>query len=199
MTHLISILIAYFLGGIPTGFILGKALLRRDIREGGSGNIGTTNAFRTMGKKIGVLTFIGDCIKGFVAVKIGQALGGPDLLPMALAMLFVVIGHCYSPFLNFSGGKGVATIAGVGLAFDWKFAVVMLTIFALVLIAFRMVSLASIVAISTVVVSMLIFEYPLEIRVSAILLSLLSIFRHRENIKRLLSGNERKIGGHHAQ
>lgn len=197
MTNVLAILIAFFMGGIPTGWILGKVVSGRDIREAGSGNIGTTNAFRTMGKTTGVLTFVGDCLKGFLAVKIGAALGDSDLLPMALAMVFVVIGHCYSPFLNFSGGKGIATLAGVGLAFAWKYALVVISLFALVLILSRIVSIASIAAAFSVVVSMLFMDFPLLVRVSAIIIACITISRHQTNIKRLLAGNENKIGGAH--
>lgn len=195
---LLIILMSFLLGGIPTGLILGKLITGKDIRAAGSGNIGTTNAFRTLGKGIGALTFVGDCLKGFLAVRLTMWLSGADLLPVALAMFFVVLGHCYTPLLGFSGGKGVATVCGVGFAVDWRLTIGLLVIFAAVTILSRMVSLGSITAQSVGILTMLVRDDPLLIRLAFVAFFLVSIGRHRENIIRIKNGTENRFGRGHA-
>ncbi len=195
MKELLIIAMSLIIGGIPTGFLLGKLMAHTDIRSSGSGNIGTTNAFRTLGRKIGALTFLGDLLKGFLTVKIGLLLQGNDPLIVAYAVFFVVLGHCYSPFLGFSGGKGVATICGIGFALYPLSAVVGLVLFALVVWKTKYVSAGSMISLSIMGAAYAIF-FPLDLVIKCAFVSavLVALFRHRSNLKRLMNGTENQIG-----
>src|SRR5512142_1162952 len=114
LSQIALIIAAYLLGSIPTGLLLGKAL-GVDIRAAGSGNIGATNVYRTLGRKVGVLTLVGDCLKGVIPVVVAKALGLP-VLWVGIVGLAAFLGHVYTVFLGFKGGKGVATALGVFLA-----------------------------------------------------------------------------------
>src|SRR5574344_1948239 len=150
-TNLIVVIIAYLLGSISFSVIISKKMAGFDVREKGSGNAGTTNVLRTVGKKAAILTLICDCLKGIVAVFIawiaGKIVSGTDAsLLVQLSALAVVLGHSYPIFFNFKGGKGVATSLGVLLIINWKIGLICL-VFALVLMAVsKIVSLGSIAA-----------------------------------------------------
>lgn len=192
------LLLSYFLGGLPTGLLLGKALAHTDIRESGSGNIGSTNALRTYGVKIGLMTFAGDFCKGAIAVLLARYLAPYDPLAVALAVFFSVFGHCYSPFLHFTGGKGVATICGTMMAVDPMLTLFWLGIFFLIVVLTRLVSLGSLSAVCGAAVYTLMFTtHPLAIRLALLLCALVCVHRHQENIRRLLQGSEHRMGGHH--
>lgn len=199
MRFLTVLLLSYFLGGLPTGLLLGKLLAHTDIRKQGSGNIGSTNALRTLGWKVGLLTFAGDFGKGALAVLVARMMVPSDPLAVALAMFFVVFGHCYSPFLHFTGGKGVATICGAMMAVDVVLTLFWLGLFFLIVVFSRLVSLGSILAVSGAALHTLLFTaHPLVIRVALLLCAMVCIYRHKENIERLLQGKEPRLGGHHA-
>lgn len=190
MIILVAIL-AYILGSIPSGYIIGKIFFKSDIRDLGSGNIGSTNALRNFGKKAGIATFILDVLKGFLAIVLGNKLS--EYNGMSIAFLFVVLGHMYSLFLHFKGGKGVATSFGALLYIDYKFALIMIGVFALVVLISHIVSLASLVAtVSTAIGGYIRFGNSHMFWV--LLIITVSIFySHRSNIKRLIDRQEAKI------
>jgi glycerol-3-phosphate acyltransferase PlsY len=188
------IVLSYLLGNISTGFLLGKWLRKTDIREFGSKNAGATNALRVFGVKIGLMTLAGDMLKGFLATRIGFALGGE--LMMAIAALSVVIGHNYPVFLKFKGGKGIATTAGVLLALSPILLLVQVGLMALIVWITKYVSLGSVVNAILLPILIAIFYRPFSgILVAAtVLMGMMAVFRHRANIVRLINGTERKFG-----
>lgn len=139
MKVVITILLSYLLGCFSSAYVLGKLTKNIDIREYGSGNAGATNALRVLGKKLGALTFLLDILKGILAVVIGKYLLGLD--GGLLASIFVVLGHNFPVFLNFKGGKGVATSLGVLMILNWKIGLVCLIVGVTVIILTRYVSL----------------------------------------------------------
>ncbi len=188
---LLIIFLAYLCGSISTGMILaGRAGV--DIRRSGSGNIGATNVARTAGRTAGIITLLGDIGKGFLPVVVARFWGFSEITLAGVA-LAAFLGHLYPVFLKFSGGKGVATALGVlgGLAPQ-----AMVVPFAFFLITFvwsRMVSLASMVAAVVAPVTIFLWSYPRTYVLSGLLISLLILVRHRENIQRLLQGKEEKF------
>ena len=182
---------AYLLGSIPVGLILARLFGHGDIRTIGSGNIGATNVLRTGNKPLAAATLLLDGSKGAGAVLIG-AIYGPDLALTAGAG--AVIGHVAPIWLLFRGGKGVATSLGVLLALDWRLGLIALAVWLATAVLFRFSSLAALVA----VVSAPGFAYLLSGRQLAELAGLLAIIvvlKHHANIRRLLRGQESKIGG----
>lgn len=204
LVYLIVGIVAYLLGSIPFGLILVRIFRNEDIRQQGSGNIGATNVIRSGGKGLGAMTFLLDAAKGFVAVKVAQLVAGHlhlssdrTLNLMALAAICAIIGHIYTIWLGFKGGKGVATGFGVFLGITIAAALVALTVFILVLALSRFVSLASILAaIAFPVAALLIPHEPLTpfMIAAVILLPLLIIAKHHANIRRLLAGTEYRFG-----
>lgn len=194
MKVIITIALAYLLGCFSSAYILGKITKNIDIREYGSGNAGATNAYRVMGKKIGALTFILDILKGVVAVTIGNYLLGFD--GGLLAGIFVVLGHNFPVFLNFKGGKGVATSFGVLMMTNWKVGLICLIVGVTVILLTKYVSLGSISAsiAAPIVTSIVIDNVDKNYYLTICFLALLSIIRHRSNIRRLLRGEENRFG-----
>jgi len=193
MKYLLVIILSYLLGNLSFAFILGKVIMKKDVREFGSGNSGATNAIRAFGAKIGIMAFVGDVLKGVAAVLIGRVLCGE--IGGYLGGAFVIIGHNWPVFLKFKGGKGVATTIGVMLIIS---PIVSFICFAVGLcIAFftRMVSLGSITGMALAPFVVLIFIRPLNIQlfIFCLFVVTMSIYRHKENIKRLLKGKENKL------
>jgi len=188
------IVLSYLLGNISTGFLLGKWLRKEDIREFGSKNAGATNALRVFGIKIGLMTLAGDMLKGFLATRIGFAIGGETM--MAIAALSVVIGHNYPVFLKFKGGKGIATTAGVLLALSPPLLLLQVTLMVLIVWITKYVSLGSVLNAILLPIFIALFYKPFSwtLVIATGLMGLMAVFRHRANIVRLLNGNERKFG-----
>ena len=194
--------IAYLIGSINFSVIISKKMGGFDLREKGSGNAGTTNALRTIGKKAAALTLICDILKGVVAIFIAKLIGViwsdvDKALLVQIAGIAVVIGHTFPIFFKFKGGKGVATSLGVLITTNWQIGLICL-VFAVVLIALtQMVSVGSIVAaILYPVLTMFIGQnYIVEGNyiLASIILAILVVFNHRENVKRILSGTENKL------
>jgi glycerol-3-phosphate acyltransferase PlsY len=197
LTALLIALGAFLLGSIPTGFLVARAK-GIDIRQHGSGNIGATNVFRTLGKPLGILVFVFDALKGFAAVWLALKFGGPSAWPGIIAAVAVIAGHNYTPWLGFKGGKGIATSAGVLIALmPWAVLAIAAVWFA-VFFAMRYVSLASISAAAALPVAVgALWFYgcggngPL-LGFSA-LIAALAIWRHRSNIERLMAGTEHRF------
>ena len=187
------IIIAYILGNISGGMIFGKLLFNKDIRDYGSKNAGTTNALRVFGIKAGALTFIVDVLKSLLACFIGMKLLG--LSGILLAGIFVVIGHNWPIFLNFKGGKGIASSFGFIIFLDYKIAIVAILIFVTIVILTKYISLASMITTTLVLpISYIFFKYRnIYVLLTLLFLASLSIYRHKSNIVRLINGNENKI------
>jgi len=188
--NLLVILIAYLIGNFSTSYFVGKLFAKIDIREHGSGNAGSTNVLRTLGKKAAALTLLGDLLKGVLAIYLGNRFG-TEFLALACGVA-VVIGHNWPMLLGFKGGKGIATTMGVALAVKPIIALICISIGASILYKYKYVSLASIIAIS--LFPFILYIYGLNYFLFGLILALLAIYKHRENIKRLLAGNESKIG-----
>ena len=191
------IIIAYLVGSIPTSYILTKKIKGVDIRDYGSGNVGATNALRVLGTKFGVLALLLDMAKGAVPVFIAKSLGFADIWLIAIA-LTAIIGHIFTIFLKFKGGKGVATSAGVFIALTPASVGFALLIFIITVWLTRYVSLGSILAALTLFISELVANLrndfaQKEILALIFVIALFIIIKHKANIKRLLAGNENKL------
>ena len=197
LVYLIIIITAYLLGNISTSYIVAKRLAGVDIRTQGSGNAGSTNVLRTLGKKAGALTFIGDVLKGLIAVLIARfiAYGAnlDDTTCAYIAVVAVVLGHNYPVFLGFKGGKGVATSLGSMLGMNPLVALSCLGFFIIIVAITKYVSLGSILGIGLSPIIMMINHNTKGVLVTLFLTISVAI-THRENIKRLLNGTERKLG-----
>ncbi|HSQ88033.1 glycerol-3-phosphate 1-O-acyltransferase PlsY [Romboutsia sp.] len=197
LSYIIIIIIAYLLGNISTSYIVTKRLAGIDIRTQGSGNAGSTNVLRTLGKKAGAMTFLGDLLKGIMAVLLSQLIAkftGLDVVTAGyIAVVGVVCGHNWPAFLGFRGGKGVATSFGAMIAVNPIIALCCFAIFLIVVLITKYVSLGSVVSISMSPVIMMLVQNKRGVVVTLFLAGLI-IYTHRENIKRLLKGTERKIG-----
>lgn len=191
MMLILAALLGFFIGAIPSAYFVGKAK-GIDIRKAGSGNPGTTNALRTMGKKAGAITFLCDFAKGFVGCGLAVLLAGSNGLYLAGPL--TAIGHCYSPYLGFRGGKGVATSFAVMFCLDWRIALPAFGCFLLAVALTRYVSLGSVcAALFTLVVGPIVHGFT-PAGWAMIAMAILVLLRHSQNIKRLLSGTESKIG-----
>lgn len=194
---------AYLFGSIPTGYLLVRAFRHQDIRTVGSGNIGATNVLRSGGRGLGAATFLLDVLKGAAAVWLGAlavrylGIASPARNAEALAALFAVIGHMFPVWLGFRGGKGAATGFGVFLvAAPWA-ALAAIGVFAVVLAVSRFVSLSSIIGAASFPVFawfMVSGDRPPFFMAVQIVVALLIILKHHQNIRRLLSGTENRIG-----
>lgn len=184
--------LSYLLGSIPTGYLVAR-LRGIDIRRRGSGNIGSTNVLRTLGRGAAGVTLLGDVAKGWAGVWLGWSVG-PDPLWPALAAVLVVVGHCWSPFLGFRGGKGVATGFGAALGLAPWATLPAALVWGVLLLSWRYVSLASLSAAVCLPLGVLLLGYPLPAVGAGGAIALLVIARHRENIGRLLAGTERRLG-----
>lgn len=200
--YIIVSIIAYLLGSISFSIIISKKMAGFDVRDKGSKNAGSTNVLRTVGKKAAIITLICDCLKGVIAILIAFIAGKiwtnlDSALLVQLAGIFVVLGHTFPIFFKFKGGKGVATSLGVLLLTNWQIGLICL-VFALVLMALtRFVSLGSVAAaILFPVLTVFItnnYLVPGNYIIFGIILAILVIFNHRENVKRLLTGTENKL------
>jgi acyl phosphate:glycerol-3-phosphate acyltransferase len=189
--EILFVIAAYLVGSIPTGLLLGKAF-GVDIRTTGSGNIGATNVYRTLGRTVGIMTLVGDCLKGLIPVLVAKWMGFPDL-GVAVVGLAAFVGHVYTVFLGFKGGKGVATALGVFLGLSPLAVLAALAIFVGVLLKWRYVSLGSIVAAAAMPVIVAVLDPRVTIVAVTALISCLVIQKHRENIRRLQAGTESKF------
>ncbi len=192
LIEIIVVIAAYIIGSIPTGLLLAKAFSGVDIRESGSGNIGATNVYRTLGRKVGLLTLVGDCLKGVLPVVAAYALGF-NAMWVAIVGLAAFLGHVYTVFLGFKGGKGVATALGVFLAVSYPSVLIALAVFVLVLLKWRYVSLASITAAAVMPSLVALIDRRPETVAMSVVIAAMVIYRHKENIKRLKAGTENKF------
>ena len=208
MERIICLLTGYVFGLIQTGYIYGK-IIHKDIRQYGSGNSGTTNALRVLGKKAGVIVFLGDFLKAVILCLLVKFLYGKTMPEMApLLMLYgglgVVLGHNYPFYLKFKGGKGIAATSGVIITMDWRITLVCLAAFVISVAITRIVSIGSLLVV-TIFLGMWIGlglagllplsgPYLTESFVVVLVFTALAYRRHRANIKRLINGTENRFG-----
>lgn len=186
------ILGAYLLGSVPSGLIIGKLVSGTDVRDHGSGNTGMVNVFRAAGPVAGGLTFVLDGLKGFFPVFIATLTGIPVWAVMLVAGA-TIIGHDWSIILRGKGGKGIATSVGVIAAFSPIIATIAIALWIGLLVSFRYASLASLVMIGSFPVMLGLAGFDLTYIVFGVVLWIVAIFQHRENIWRLRAGSELKM------
>jgi len=191
-----AFLFGYLLGSIPFGLVLTRLAGTQDIRTIGSGNIGATNVLRTGRKGLAAATLVGDALKGSVAVWLATWFGGPDL--GVLAALGAFLGHLFPVWLNFKGGKGVATYIGVLLALAWPAAIFFCVAWIVVAALTRYSSLAALIASAATPAFLWWYQHDLQNVELFLVLSVLLWIMHRGNIARLVRGREGKIGGSRA-
>ena len=200
---LLGIIISYLIGSIPTAFIFGKLLKGIDIRKFGSGNVGATNALRVLGKKVGIAVLILDILKGVIPIICADFIVtrfnlSADLIRVLLGVS-CICGHNWTVFLNFKGGKGIATTLGVliGLALKTPglgiILLVLIIVWLIVFVLRRIVSLASVISAIVLPLLTAIFKQPLVIIMASLVLCFFVLLRHRSNISRLLEGKESKL------
>lgn len=201
----LAIALSYFLGAIPVGYILSRAMKGIDIRKYGSGNIGATNVFRVVSRPAGLVVLLLDMLKGLIPVVVlGDALLQrlPGYDPVVIRILLgmaAVCGHNWTIFLQFKGGKGIATTAGVLLGLSMKVpflgsvALLCLLIWLAVVFTTKYISLSSIAAAAAFPLLMWMFGQPGRLIAFAVILAIFAIYRHKSNIRNLLSGKEQKI------
>lgn len=192
MEVFLLVLFSYLLGSIPTGYILGS-LAGVDVRQAGSGNVGATNVARVVGKRHGIFTLVADVAKGLVPVIVALSLGLTALATVAVGIA-AFLGHLYPVFLQFRGGKGVATALGVFLGLAPWATLILIVIFIALLLTTRIVSLSSMLTAGFApVVFWLFFHSPIVTGMSVFIAAMI-VLRHRGNIQRLRSGTEPKLG-----
>lgn len=184
-------ILSYLIGSIPFSYLLSKWIGKIDIRVHGSGNTGTTNVLRTLGMKVGILSFIGDFFKGILPTLLGLLFWGE--IGAIVGGSMAVIGHCYSVCLKFKGGKGVATSAGVLIILLPKIFIILLICQFAIIGLFKYMSLASISSAILLPIFSIVFDLSFEVVLFSFLLGLFVLFKHRANIKRLLNGTESKL------
>lgn len=187
---ILMFIIAYLLGSIPSGVWIGTKFYGKDIRQFGSGNSGTTNTFRVLGKTAGIFVLLADVLKGTLAASLPLLFDLP-INPMVVG-LGAVLGHTYPIFAQFKGGKAVATSAGALLAYNPPFFIYCVGVFIILLFLTRMVSLSSMIALPIIVLSSL-FIGDWILTLIASILALFILYRHRDNIKRIRNGTENKV------
>jgi len=192
-------IIAYLIGSIPTGIVVAKILGAPDPRAVGSGNIGATNVGRAAGKAAGIITLIGDVLKGFLITLLalyilGSSSEANSPLAISIVAFSVFLGHLFPVFLKFKGGKGVATTLGVFLAIGPFQAILALILFIIIVAIFKYVSVASMIASVSIPLLLNLSPATSPYIPLAVIISVLIILKHSDNIKRLIQGTENKIG-----
>ena len=201
MITVLLILIAYVLGSIPNALWVGKTFKNIDVREHGSKNTGSTNAARVLGAKLGIFTLILDILNGALPTYLGIVLGadlltrmtGIDKLDIIVIGMAAILGHTFSLFLKFKGGKAVATTLGVFLVLVPYAILILLVVFFVIFGLTKYVSLASIVSAVALPITVYLTTRHIPLTILGIIIGLLVIIRHKENIKRLINGTESKL------
>ena len=192
-TNILVIIGAYLIGSIPFGFLLARFWKGIDIRQHGSGNIGATNVWRTLGKGPGIIVLLLDALKGVTAVLLAKQLGTTDLVVLAAA-LAVMMGHSFPLWLGFKGGKIIATGAGAVLAITPVPLLLALLVWVITVALSRYVSLGSILAALSLPIWVFLFDHDPAIFVFSLLAASFAVWKHRSNIKRLINGTEFRFG-----
>lgn len=190
--YILAIILGYLIGNFATSYVAGKLIANIDIRNYGSGNAGATNTFRVLGPAAGTIVFIGDVLKGLLAALIGHWLTGTVAGGM-LAGTFAVVGHNWPVMFNFKGGKGIASSFGLIMALFPKIGLILFVVVVTVILVSRYVSLGSITAAVLFPILLIIFGQPFRIVLLGLILCLMALWRHTDNISRLRMGKENKI------
>ena len=188
------ILIAiYLIAAIPTGVVIARLMGGEDVRQKGSGNIGATNVYRVAGKLAGVLTLVGDTLKGFLPLLAFKTWLEPTPTQLGIASAIAILGHCYPVYLKFKGGKGVATALGIFLVLSPKAVFFALIVFILTVAITRYISLGSVLAALSAPLVILLLNHQQPIFLATLFIAALVIWRHNSNIRRLLDGTENRF------
>jgi acyl phosphate:glycerol-3-phosphate acyltransferase len=190
----LTALVAYAIGAVPVGWVVARVFGVADIRRHGSGSIGATNVLRTVGRGPAIVTLVGDVLKGYLAVAAGATLGSSDLAAVAVAAVAAVVGNCWSVFLGFRGGKGVATGLGALLHAVPLATLAALPVFVIAIATTRYVSLASLLSAACVPLGAVMLGYPRALALAALGVAVIVIARHHANIARLRAGTESRLG-----
>jgi glycerol-3-phosphate acyltransferase PlsY len=188
------LLLIYLVAAVPTGVVLTRLMGLEDVRTKGSGNIGATNVYRVAGKLPGILTLLGDILKGFLPLLAVKYWLAPTPLQLGVAGVVAIVGHCYPVYLRFKGGKGVATAFGIFLVLDPPALLGGGLAFLAAVALTRYISLGSVLAAIAVPLFTLLFGRPLPMVLSACVIGALIVWRHRDNLQRLLKGTENRFG-----
>ncbi len=191
-SFVLTFIAAYLIGAIPCGVILSRVAGLGDIRQSGSGNIGATNVYRIGGRRLGIITLVGDALKGVLPVAFALVVDFSALY-VALIAAAAFVGHCFPVYLRFKGGKGVATALGIFLVLSPASVLLAFLVFAGTLWAWRYVSLSSISAAVVIPFLILLFERSWPLFGVALFISAMVTLRHRSNIERLLNGTESRF------
>lgn len=189
MESILWVVLAYFIGAIPSGYIIGRVFYGVNLKKVGSGNIGATNAYRELGAKAGLAVFLCDFLKGFIAVHLGM----PDPTIVLACAVFAIIGNDWSIFLHFKSGKGVACGVGAFAYICWPAVVIAFLVWLAIFKWKHIVSLGSILAAPVVAIVMFFMDRPLAYVGFAAFAAVIVIGKHKDNIKRLLRGEEKPI------
>ena len=193
-TLFILIMIAiYLIAAIPTGVVIARLMGGEDVRQKGSGNIGATNVYRVAGKLAGVLTLVGDTLKGFLPLLAFKTWLEPTPTQLGIASAVAILGHCYPVYLKFKGGKGVATALGIFLVLSPKTVLFALIVFILTVAITRYISLGSVLAALSAPLVILFLNHQQPIFLATLFIAALVIWRHNSNIRRLLDGTENRF------
>ncbi len=196
---LVIVITSYVLGSIPSSYIMGRLIKGIDLRNHGSGNLGAANTFRVLGARAAVPVLLIDIGKGFLAVKLTSFLGMEHFVYSLIAVLVVIIGHNFSMFVNFSGGKGVGTTTGAFVCLAPVAVGICFIIWLVILLIFRIVSIANIISISILPLTIFLANRyggettHISIIYLSIFTALMVIYKHRSNIKRMIDGKEGKL------
>ncbi|MFQ5586422.1 MAG: glycerol-3-phosphate 1-O-acyltransferase PlsY [Thermodesulfobacteriota bacterium] len=193
-TEIAIIVAAYLIGSIPTGVIVARLSGAQDPRSLGSGNIGATNVGRSAGKAAGIITLVGDCLKGVLPTATVLFLV-PSVLVVGLTGFAAFVGHLFPVFLGFRGGKGVATALGIFLVISPVATLLCGLIFIILLSIFRYVSLGSIIAAASMPVALAILPSSRPFTPLGAMIGVLIIIKHTDNVRRLVAGKENRMGG----
>jgi len=193
-TLFILIMIAiYLIAAIPTGVVIARLMGGEDVRQKGSGNIGATNVYRVAGKLAGVLTLVGDTLKGFLPLLAFKTWLEPTPTQLGIASAVAILGHCYPVYLKFKGGKGVATALGIFLVISPKAVFFALIVFILTVAITRYISLGSVLAALSAPLVILLLNHQQPIFLATLFIAALVTWRHNSNIRRLLDGTENRF------
>lgn len=192
ISNFLGILASYLIGSISSSILIAKAMHLPDPRNLGSGNPGATNMLRTGSKKAAALTLLGDLLKGLTPVLVARWFN-VDMHVLCLISLAAIIGHMYPIYYRFAGGKGVATTLGILIGLQWQLALVWLALWLITAKLSGYSSLAALVATALIPIASYLLRLPNVVTITCIIIALLVIWRHRSNIKNLISGDEPKI------
>jgi glycerol-3-phosphate acyltransferase PlsY len=193
MLFILIIIVIYLIAATPTGVVLMRLTGGEDVRQKGSGNIGATNVYRVAGKLAGVLTLLGDTLKGFLPLVVFKSWLQPTPAQLGIASAVAILGHCYPVYLKFKGGKGVATALGIFLVLSPKAVFFALIVFILTVAITRYISLGSVFAALSAPLLILLLNQPKPIFLATLFIAALVIWRHNSNIRRLLDGTETRF------